>query len=230
MKFTVPVGCSSCGCNFAAPGCGGMEFPPAQCPRCGVQIHILDPLTISIIADRLLLRSQSEIDGRDFTISIICSAMAVECALTQVFIKWKGLDHFRSTGQQPTSTEQDTYEQEYRKKASPGGFAKSADFVSFFLVGKKYDDFVADFVDKSKESELIKAGFPQYASQMKSENIHKQLFVKRNRIMHWGEVTFDKDDASAGLAAAGAAISALKVMDREKYLAMEREWRSSMKN
>jgi ATP-dependent Lon protease len=82
----------------------------------------------------------------------------------------------------------------------------------------------------SKKSELIKAGFPQYPSQAKSEYIHKQLFEKRNRIMHWGEVTFEKDDASAGLAAAIAAISVLKAMDREKYLAMEREGRPSMNN
>jgi hypothetical protein len=227
MKFTIPVFCSGCGCNFESAGYGDEKFPPAQCPSCCQQIHLIDPLTISVVADRLLLRSRREIDEGDFTLSIVCSAMAVECALTQVFLKWKGLDFWRSGGRQPTDAEQDAYEQEYKQKTSPGGFGKSADFVASFLVAKTYDEFVHDFVSKSGVAAMIKASFPPYESHTKARHIHKELFAKRNRIMHWGQVDFATVDASSGLAAATAAISVLKAMDREKYLAMEKEWAAS---
>jgi hypothetical protein len=174
------------------------------------------------------MRGQREIDEGDFTVSIICSAIAVECALTQVFLRWKALDHLRSVGCQPTEAEQNAHEKQY--KDNTRGFEKSANFVSDFLVGSKYDEFVADFIEKSKTAELIKAGFPQFESQAKSGHINAKLFAKRNRIMHWGEVSYDKDDASDGLTAARAAISVLKAMDHRKNMAMEQAWRSSMNN
>ena len=229
MKFTFPVACSSCSCKFSAFGYGENALPPAECPQCGQQIHFFDHLSISVLADRLLFRSQSDIDEGDFTVSIICSAIAVECALTQVFLKWKALDHLVTVGRQPTETEQSAHEEEYRKKAL-GGFEKSANFLSLFLVGEKYDEFVANFIKGSKTAELIRFGFPQFESEAKSGHIYAKLFAKRNRIMHWGEMGYDKGDASEGLAASATAISVLKAMDHRKNMARERAWRLSMNN
>jgi hypothetical protein len=131
-------------------------------------------------------------------------------------------------GQQPTETEQSAYEQEYKKNTSPGGFEKSANFVSLFLVDQKYDDFVAAFIKESKPSDLIRLGFPPFEGQAKSDHIHTSLFARRNRIMHWGEMGYDKQGASEGLAAASTAISVLKTMDHRKNIAREKAWRLSM--
>jgi len=230
VQFTFPVACSSCGCNFSALGYLKGSIPRAVCPQCGMQIHFFDHLSISVLADRLLLRSQNEIHKSDFTVSILFSAIAVECALSQVFLKWRGLDHLRSEGRPPIETEQSAHEREYKKNVGSGGFVKSANFVSVFLVGKNYDEFVAAFIEESKTAELIKAGFPQYESQIKSNYIHAKLFAKRNRIMHWGEVSYAKDDASDGLTAAATAISVLKAMDKRKYSDREQAWRLSQNN
>jgi hypothetical protein len=85
MKFTVPISCSGCGCDFKALGYGESKFPPAACPKCGETIHILDPLTVSIVAEQLLYRSQFELENGDFTMPIIFSEMAVKTALTRVW-------------------------------------------------------------------------------------------------------------------------------------------------
>ena len=84
MKFSVPVACSSCGCDFSALGYAEQKFPAAACPECGAQIHILNPLSISVVAERLLYRSQREIAESDYTLSVICSAIAVESAYSSL--------------------------------------------------------------------------------------------------------------------------------------------------
>jgi hypothetical protein len=227
MKFSVPVACSSCGYDFSALGHAEERFPAAVCPKCGAQIHILDPLSISVVAERLLYRSQREITEGDYTLSIICSAIAVESALTQVFLKWKRIEHLKLESRQATDDEQDTWAQEYRKRTG-GGFEKSANFVSEFLCGKIFDDFVANFLQRSSEIALIKAGFPLYESQLKASYIHQELFHRRNRIMHWGRVNYQQEDASLAFKAACSAFAVLKVIDTEKYQAMERTWRESL--
>jgi hypothetical protein len=225
MKFPIPVACSNCGCDFSALGYGKERFPPAKCPKCGELIHIIDPLTISVIADRLLYRSMYEVVEGDPTVSLICSAMAVECALTEVFLKWKKLDHERATHRQTTDAEREAWEEEYRKQTG-GGFTKASDVVSRLLSGNKYDDFVTDFLRRSDRTALIKAGFPPVESELTATYVQQELFIKRNRIAHWGEMTYRQEDASRGLTAAYNAIAVLKVMDRERYEAMEREFRA----
>jgi hypothetical protein len=227
MKFSVPVTCSSCGNIFPAEGRAEERFPAATCPNCEVQIYIFDPLSISVVADRLLHRSNRETIEGDYTLSIICSAMAVECALTQVFMKWKDIDHLKSKGGWGSEEERDGWVKEYRKGTSPGGFERSANFVSMFLCGKQYDEFVSDFVQTSNTAALIKAGFPQRESQLKATFVHQKLFDRRNRIMHWAKVDYQQEDASSALNAACNAVAVLKVMDKEKNDARERAWRES---
>jgi hypothetical protein len=42
------------------------------------------------------------------------------------------------------------------------------------------------------------------------------------------EVNYQQEDASLALGAAGNAFAVLKIMDKEKYQAMERIWRESL--
>jgi hypothetical protein len=221
MKFTVPVACSACGCDFKTLGYGALTFPPATCPRCGQTIHIIDPLTISIIAERLLYRSQAELENSDFTMPIICSAMAIETALTRLFLKWKEIEHgFPAT---PTAeVDREAWEKEYRVGVGRGGFANSANFVSKYLTGKSLNDFVDDFVARSKPATLITAGLTVPKSHLKTDYIHKELFNRRNRIMHWGKVDYDKAEAQKAFGAALAAIAVLKVIDKRKADELDR--------
>lgn len=216
MKFAVPVLCSNCGCDFKTLGYGELTFPPATCPQCGQTIHIIDPLTISVVAERLLYRSQAELENGDFTMPIICSAMAIETALTRLFLKWKEIEQFSAT---PISgAARAAWETEYRTGIGRGGFANSANFVSRYLTSKSFDSFAA----------LIKAGLNIPESHLKTTYIHEELFNRRNRIMHWGYVGYEKQDAQRALDAAFAAIAVLRVMDKQKADAFDRESRAKL--
>jgi hypothetical protein len=233
MKIAIRVPCSSCGNEFPAVGYGEKAFPAAVCPKCGSSIHIFDPLSISVLADRLLYRSKAEMEGADYTLSIICSAIAVECALTQVFLKWKAIESRKIPVQSATDAEREAWENEYKREPKSSGhrlrnFSMSANFVSKFLSGKAFNDFASDFVKASGKGKLIKFGFPPYASQLRVEYTQKELFDRRNRIMHWADVDYKKEDAAASWFAASWFIGILKAMDREKYEANERKWRNSL--
>jgi hypothetical protein len=185
----------------------------------------LDPLSISIVAERLLHRSKAENEGDDPTISIVCSAMAIESALTQVFIKWKSIEHLGSHGSFGTEAERDDWEGEYRKGTKPGGFIKPSGFVAKKLVGESFDDFVSSLLAKLT-AQQISAGGAQDASQLKAQYIQTELFNRRNRIMHWGEVGHTNEDALKAWNAALTAFSVLKRMDKQRCDAMEAEFKS----
>jgi hypothetical protein len=225
VKIAIPITCS-CGNVFLADGHAGKKFPLAVCPKCDAQIHIIEHLSISVVADLLLFRSKSEIDGGDYTLSIICSAIAVECALTRVFLKWKETESLGKSGHRGTETEKKAWEKEYRKNRR---FIDSANFVSNALVGKKFDVFVADFTKTNRDHPgiLIKARLPQMEGQSQLAYFQTEIFDRRNRIMHWGEVGYQQSDAASCLSAAIGMINILKLMDRQKCEKMEHDWRQA---
>ncbi len=218
MKFTVPISCSACGCDFRALGYGQLTFPPATC-TCGATIHVIDPLTISIVGERLLYRSQAELESGDFTMPIICGAMAVETALTRVYLKWREIEHGYGTA---TDAVREAWVRDYRKGTKPGGFANSANFVSNYLMGKPFDSFVDDVAAKSGTS----LGVP--VIEMKSAHISAELFTRRNQIMHWGNMEYTKQDAQKAFDAAQTAFAVLRAMDKEKADAADRRMRAEL--
>jgi hypothetical protein len=224
MKFTVPVICPSCTNRFAASGVREERIPAAACPNCGDVIHIIDPLSLSIVAERLLYRSHNELTAGDYTFSIISSAIAVEAAFTQAFMKWKSIDYLQTTGNQPTDEVTQAWEEEYRRETR-GSFQTSAKFLAKFLSGKTFDKFASDFLACNTPAAIIKAAFPANKDHLNSDYIYKELFLRRNMIMHRGKVDYLEADASVALEAARTAFAILKAMDKEKYEAMERAWR-----
>lgn len=80
-------------------------------------------------------------------------------------------------------------------------------------------------IARSSKAAIIKAGFPPSKDQLRSKYIHKELFRRRNRIMHWGKVDYQQANASAALKAAQTAFAVLKAIDKEKYEAMEKAFR-----
>jgi hypothetical protein len=223
MLFPLQVLCPACRFGSTAITNATQKYPKHTCPQCGVSLTIMDSITFSLIADRLLIRADSEIDKGDYTVAIILSAMAVETAVTQVFMKWKGIEHYGKTGSlNPTEAEEEAWEAEYFQattKFQPGlrAFEKEANFVSLFLVANKYDDFVFGKATATTQPNLLSA-----------KQIHIDLFDKRNRVMHWGEVEYGREDALTALVAAKQAIATLRTMDFEKWQAEENERRASL--
>src|SRR3954452_14649550 len=78
MKFEIEIDCPSCAQSHFASAYAEEPIVSPTCPKCGNLSHVIDPLTVSIGAERALCRSHAELQSGDFSISIICSAIAVE--------------------------------------------------------------------------------------------------------------------------------------------------------
>lgn len=213
MKFPIIVPCRTCGAEFATVGFDEKDFPPVFCPACKAAIFPQEPPSISVAATRLLLRSQTEIDGGDPTVSIICSAMAVEAAFAQTFIRWKKIEE---RVHQPDEKQLEEWEDEYKNRTR-GRFEKSADFISNLLTRKTFEEFTAIFITKSElAGERL---------ELKLSHICNSLFEKRNHIMHRGKIDHSKDDALGALAAAQNVIFILEAMDAERCEAMRNSFK-----
>lgn len=209
MRVPIPVVCPNCNCDFSVPARADGPFPAALCPECGNTTQFIDHLSISIVADRLLLRSSGEI-ADDPTLAIICSAIAVECAMTQVFIKWKRIDN--EVHGEPTTQQREAWEAEYRKAGRKdkglSGFENTLNHVTTFLIRQSFHEFVAARV-KSINKQAFEASY-----------IHRELFRRRNRIVHWGKVDYTPENALSAFNAACSLISILKLMDSRRSAAL----------
>ena len=81
MKFVKPERCD-CGGDYIFEATGSSHFSDAICEKCGSSALMLDPLSVSIPAERLLVRSEQELSRGDYTLAILLAAIAVETFLS----------------------------------------------------------------------------------------------------------------------------------------------------
>jgi hypothetical protein len=209
MKFSYQVPCG-CGARVTVIAYGDGDWSGVACPDCHNMLHVFDPLSVSVTAERLLGRSQAELLDGDYSLSIVISAMAIESFLTRSFMKLKGMNMLMENFTWPTTEEEKAWEVEYPRT---GGFPQPADFVSSKLAGMSFDKFVTtNLVARTAVSK-----FPEVAGQSARDFFQKGLFVPRNRIAHWGYVNATKQEASRCLELAIAVITIFREMDRAKY-------------
>jgi len=145
--------------------------------------------------------------------------MAVETALTRVYLKWREIEHGYGTA---TDADREAWEGDYFNGVRPGGFAKSANFVSGYLTGKSFDSYVDDLAARSGTALAVPV------IEMKTAHINAELFKRRHRIMHWGNVEYTKQDAQKAFEAAQSAFAVLRVMDKDKADAADRKMRTDL--
>lgn len=209
MKFVQDMPCS-CGGVFPFATYGEAQWPTVVCTKCGIAGGQFNPLSVSITAERLLYRSKLELEGGDYTLSILIGTMAVESFLTKLFFRAKGMDSFATTFTWPTETQEKAWENDYPKR---GGFTSAADFVSKATTGMTFDDFVGSNANANK----ILAGFPDAAGLSAKQYFQSNLFDLRNRIAHWGYVSTSKGEAERCFTLAVAIVSIFREMDKVKY-------------
>jgi hypothetical protein len=90
MKSSFPVTCS-CGEMFPV-NVAGKQFPKdAQCPKCYLTIWLVEPVG-NVVGMAILGRAAAEFQNGDWTLAIVLGAMAVECDLAYLFMKWNRVD------------------------------------------------------------------------------------------------------------------------------------------
>src|SRR5215831_18953796 len=90
MRFSFPVTCA-CSETFLVEVNGNQLPKDAQCPECKATIWLVEPLG-NVVGMAILSRAAAEMKTGDWTLTIVLSAMAVECHLAYLFMKWNRID------------------------------------------------------------------------------------------------------------------------------------------
>jgi hypothetical protein len=212
MRFSAEKSCD-CGGVFPFVTYGESQWPVVSCTACGKAAGQINPLSVSVTAERLLYRSMAEMESGDYSLAIVIGTMAVESYLTRLFFKVKGMDYYAKAFAWPTEAQEKAWETEYPRK---GGFSGPADFVANATAGMTFDAFIAT----NPAATQIVAGFPDAAGKSAKQYFQSELFHLRNRIAHWGYVNTTQAEGERCHKLAVAIVSILREMDRLKYGAM----------
>ena len=210
MKFTYNAACE-CGGQIVFSATGEEQFGQGECSTCEKTTYLIDPLSVSVTAERLLHRSKAELENGDYSLSIVIATIAVESYLTRLFLKLKGMENYATTFDLPDESMEAQWKKEYPRS---GGFLKPSDFVAKRFTGLKFDQFVMSYNIAAAYAFL---GLPNPNKVLPSRYFQDELFNRRNRIAHWGYVNSTRQEAEHSHQIAVAVITILREMDRFKY-------------
>src|SRR5258708_13653937 len=110
MKFSFPVTCA-CGETFLVHVTGTQVPKSGQCPGCDTTISLVEPLG-NVVGMAILGRAVTEMKNGDWTLAIVLAAMAVECELVYLFMKWNRIDLMLVRN--PTDADDEGWEKQWR--------------------------------------------------------------------------------------------------------------------
>lgn len=159
------------------------------------------------IGIKLLIRSDYELnETKDYSLSIILSASAVDCELSRLHHKWKEIGELEE-GRDIAKEELDKIFRGYITVLTK--IRKTARLM--------YPNGFDEFVSMTPElRESIDKGFQSLSLDRLSSDLVKMLFWPRNQIIHSGEVRFDEEEARQRHNIALFAVLTLKSMDEYK--------------
>jgi hypothetical protein len=215
MKSAFSVTCQ-CGEPITAQTIGTEPLKDTQCPSCKSPIWFVAPLG-NEVGLRIMNRAWNELRQQDFTLTIVLSAMAVECELAYFYIKWKTWEfawandtHFHD----PVKREE--YAEEWRNFRY---ISRRFDEVSQLLTGKNFDSFLQN------NGALFKAVENEYPTCKNftswKEFFRQELFDRRNKIVHRGEIDFQQAEGKMCFALATALFHIIKAMDMHRIKVMD---------
>lgn len=216
MKFSQPFQCQ-CGEPIRVETSGTALPKDTQCPNCGASIWFIEPLG-NVVGLRILDRAYSELQNGDYTLTIMLGAIAVECEMLRLFIKWRGLDQMRAnhTAVMPSKAEEDAWGKEWRKLSRIGTRLEE---LAKLLIGQDFDSFL------SQNANLLNPVYTTYPG-LKSRTSSKEcfrleLFNRRNKVLHHVEIDFGKSDGEMCFELASTLTSILKRMDDHRIALLE---------
>ena len=176
------------------------------CQACGHINYGFFELDVTI-GHKILARSGYEANiEKDYSMSVVLSAMAFECEVARLFIKWKEIEGLKKA----KNVSKGDLEEEYRKLWKVTKRIKET--AKLMRPGG-----LADFVRKSPElSKTIVSNFPSLHIGSLAEDFEKLLFYPRNKILHFGYARYRKDDAERCHSIAQFGLHLLRQMDLAK--------------
>jgi hypothetical protein len=211
MKSAISVTCQ-CGEPITVHTTGTKALTDTQCPACKTPIWFVAPLG-NEIGLRIMNRAWNELQQDDFTLTIILSAMGVECELAYFYIKWKGLDFAMANDVPfPDAVKKEEWAEEWRNFKN---ISRRFDEVSQLLTGVKLDSFLMTNGNLVKAVDAAYPTVKDFASR--KEFFRQELFDRRNKILHRGEIDFQEAEGKMCFALATALFHIIKAMDLHRY-------------
>lgn len=212
MKSFVTVTCH-CGHQMTLEASGTQDPKDKQCSKCGAAFWFVRPLG-NFVGARIFSRAWAELENEDFTLVIVLSAMAVECELARLFIKWNEVDLMDE--RIATPADRDAWAEQWRKWNQ---ISVRLDKASTLLVGEDFDSFL------SHNPGLLKPVHDKYPTSTRTTSPRgffiEEFFRKRNRIVHLGEIDFTQPDGEMCFTLAATLFQIMKEMDDKRIKAMD---------
>jgi hypothetical protein len=215
MKFAMIVPCK-CGTKNIAETTGDNSYGTVYCANCHVPTHVIDDHRIS---RRSFARAEVELTKEDWSLTIILSAMSVETELAYLHSKWKALDADLLPNE-ITKVDAEAWEEAFRKLWTLVG---RLDGVAELLVGEGFDSFL---LRRSELTDTLKNSYPNLGTRTPKQFFSEELFHRRNKILHSGQVQFGKLDAELCLSIARSMLQILNEIDKERYTRFDKELHS----
>jgi len=206
MKSPITIPCS-CGKQIGLEVTGSRLPDHAKCSDCDSTIYLMDPLG-NVATMLLIARAKQELANSDVTVCTLMSAAAVETEMAYQFFKWKGIDSGKLPNEQ-TPQDREQWENEWANMRSVGNRLEK---LCVLLTKKPFDEFARLKIN------LLKPALAGHdpASSIK-DSFQDQLFEKRNDIVHYGEIDFEKPVGERSLLSATTLLNLLHAMDETRY-------------
>lgn len=176
MKFILRLKCQNCPALSDHPINLSQNDHRYKCAKCDkLNVHSLFEISVG---ERLLyFRSAYEYEEKkDYSLSVVFSAMAFECELFALFKRWKLLENFRKRKQ--------ITDMEIRKFfQNEGSILRRMDRTLEQIGFKKFDECIKVFQWLPKKLN----DFPSLRPTDLSKSIHENLFKPRNEVLHYGQ-------------------------------------------
>lgn len=205
MKIPLLIKCDECGCEeYIFINLDESSFE--QKCKCGDSVPSFFDGSVTV-GYKLLWRSNYELlQTKDYPLSIVFSAAAVECELTRLHFKWNEID---AIGQDYDVTDEQL-EAMLRKYRT---IDKKIEGVSELL----YPNGLVSFVESSPALlDIINNGFPSLSVASLARDFQRTLFWPRNRVLHLADATFTYDDAKHGFNIASLGLRIFDQMDKNR--------------
>jgi hypothetical protein len=222
MKFWFPITCS-CGESFRVEVNGNQPPKDAECPKCRTTIWLVEPLG-NVVGMAILSRAETEMNAGDWTLTIVLSAMAVECQLAFLFMKWNRIDLMLVRN--PTDADEEGWETQWRDEVRT--IAARFDKVSSILTRQPFDTFL------DQNGNLLRALQTKYQNWNSATSFKdlfvKELFHKRNRVVHFGKIDFSRPEAEMCSILASTLWQILVSMDAHRRRELEAKYHVGTQN
>lgn len=160
----------------------------------------------------IMERARWELKNKDITMAILLSAMAVEAQMSWLFFKWRGIDD-RLLPHEQTQAHKEKWEGEWTDMRT---VSKRSDELSRLLAGADFDKFAQQnmgwlkpYLDGFDPATSVKIFFQD------------QFFEKRNQIVHYGNIDFEKEGGDSCVSLAMTFLGLLQAMDNERIKKMD---------